>query len=107
MRGCKTDGRAAGTPNKRTADVAERLEALSCDPLEALAKIAADPINDTALRARVYADLLPYLYPKRKAVEISGPDGGIAEIDLAGAKEKLMQMLDRKFSETDGVGSGL
>jgi hypothetical protein len=44
------------------------LEALGCDPLEGLAKIAkvaADPNTDTALRARVFADLLPY--PLRSA----------------------------------------
>jgi hypothetical protein len=30
----KTGGRAKGTPNKTTLAVAERLEAIGCDPLE-------------------------------------------------------------------------
>ena len=67
-------GRAPGTPNKRTAELVERLAELECDPVEGLVSIAADPSTDPALRARVYADLLPYLYPKRKAVELSGHD---------------------------------
>ena len=75
MNGQKTGGRTAGTPNKRTAELIERLAELDCDPVEGLARIAADPTADAALRARVYADLLPYLYPKRKALELTGADG--------------------------------
>lgn len=93
MRGQKTGGRVAGTPNKRTADVMGRLEALGCDPLEGLAKIATDATTDTTLRARVLADLLPYLYPKRKSLELTGADGGAVEVDLAGAKELLARKL--------------
>ena len=69
-------GRAPGTPNKRTAELVERLAELECDPVEGLAKIAADPNTDAVLRARILSDLMPYLYPKRKAVEVSGEQGG-------------------------------
>jgi hypothetical protein len=93
MRGQKTGGRTAGTPNRRTADVVGRLESLGCDPLEGLATIAADPNTDTALRARVLADLLPYLYPKRKALELTGADGGAVEVDLAEVRERLARKL--------------
>lgn len=78
MLGQKTGGRVAGTPNKRTAELMQRLAELECDPLEGLARIAADPATDPALRARIYADLLPYLYPKRKAVELTGGEDGQA-----------------------------
>lgn len=40
--GRKTGGRVAGTPNKRTMEVMERLESLGCDPIEGMAKIAMD-----------------------------------------------------------------
>lgn len=85
MKGAKTGGRTAGTPNKRTAELTERLAELDCDPLEGLARIAADPATEPALRARVYADLLPYLYPKRKAVELGGLDGGDLRVTWANA----------------------
>lgn len=83
----------------------ERLEALDCDPLQGLARIAADPNTDTALRARVYADLLPYLYPKRKAVELSGPGGGAVEVDPAAVRESLMRRLFPELAEDKAPGS--
>lgn len=77
MLGRKTGGRVAGTPNRRTAELTQRLVELNCDPLEALVKIANDPATDVALRARIHAELLPYLYPKRKTVEISHAEAGV------------------------------
>src|SRR5689334_10116780 len=38
--GRKTGGRRRGTPNRRTGEVAERLAALGCDPIEGMARIA-------------------------------------------------------------------
>ncbi len=68
----KTGGRKAGTPNKRTLAVIERLEALGCDPLEGMARLALDQGNPPELRGRMFAELAGYCYPKRKAVELSG-----------------------------------
>jgi len=102
--GWKSGGRKKGTPNKRTLELTERLEALGCDPIEAMALIAMNRLDCglcggtgqapdkegqpcavchgkgterilPELRARMYAELAQYLYPKRKAVEHSGPDG--------------------------------
>ena len=89
MNGQKTGGRVAGTPNKRTVELIERLDALGCDPLEGLARIAADPGTDDVLRARVYADLLGYVYPKRKAMELTGEDGGPVTVRLDSADARL------------------
>ena len=68
--GIKTGGRIAGTPNKRTQDLQQRLEALGVDPLEGLALIAKDTSAPLELRAKVQSDLLQYLYPKRKALDV-------------------------------------
>jgi hypothetical protein len=65
-------GRSAGTPNKRTQDVIERLEALKCDPIEGMARIAMDANNPPELRGRMFAELAQYIAPKRKALEHSG-----------------------------------
>jgi len=73
--GRKTGGRVAGTPNKRTQDVIERLESLGCDPIEGMAKIAMNEANPPELRGRMYAELAGYVAPKRKAVEHSAEDG--------------------------------
>src|SRR5687768_1600394 len=74
-RGQKTGGRTAGTPNKRTLDVIERLDQLGCDPIEGMAKIALDPLNPVELRARMFSDLAQYVAPKRRAVEHAATDG--------------------------------
>jgi len=73
--GRKTGGRVAGTPNKRTQEVMERLDALGCGPIEGMAKIAMDQSNPPELRGRMFAELAQYVAPKRKAVEHSAEDG--------------------------------
>ena len=74
--GKKTGGRVAGTPNKRTQDVIERLAALNCDPVEGMARIAMDGANSPELRGRMFAELAQYVAPKRKAVEHTGEGAG-------------------------------
>lgn len=43
--GFKTGGRIAGTPNKVTRQIVDKLEALGCDPIEGMAHIAMDSFN--------------------------------------------------------------
>ncbi|MGB5260308.1 MAG: hypothetical protein WBO34_07265 [Gammaproteobacteria bacterium] len=69
--GRKTGGRKQGTPNARTQAVVERLEAMRCDPITAMARLAqeAEAEGDRALAGRMYGELANYVAPKRKAVE--------------------------------------
>ena len=67
--GKKTGGRRAGTPNKRTLEVIEKLLDLGVDPIEGMARLAMDPQNSPELRGRMFAELAQYVAPKRKAVE--------------------------------------
>src|SRR3954464_11239220 len=69
--GIKTGGRTAGTPNRRTVEVIEMLDALGCRPIEGMARIAMDEANPVELRARMYAELAGYVAPKRKAIDVS------------------------------------
>lgn len=64
----KTGGRKKGTVNKRTADITERLEGE--DIVGSLLNIAKTT-DDEVLRASIYKDLMQYVYPKRKAVEMA------------------------------------
>lgn len=66
----KTGGRAKGTPNRRTLDIQQRLDALRCDPIEGMARIAMDAANPPELRGRMFAELAQYVAPKRKSVEV-------------------------------------
>jgi hypothetical protein len=74
-KGYKTGGRSAGTPNKRTQTVTERLEALGCDPVQGMARIAMDETVDLSIRAQMYKELAQYVAPKRKALDIGGGVG--------------------------------
>jgi len=67
----KTGGRKPGSLNKITADIQHALSLLKCDPIVGMARIAMNTKNDIALRARMYAELAQYIYPKRRAVEIT------------------------------------
>ncbi len=64
-------GRKAGTPNKRTKSIEEKLEAMGCDPIEAMARLAMDENESSALRFAALKELAQYVAPKRKAVEVS------------------------------------
>lgn len=78
--GYKTGGRQKGTPNKRTAALAERLEDRGCDPMAALVEIAQDAETPRELRVRIYGDLLPFLYPRR-------PESSLARFALTDDNE--------------------
>jgi hypothetical protein len=75
--GRKTGGRVKGTPNKGTVAVAERLEAIGCDPIEGMARIAMDINTPLDVRAKLYSELAQYIAPKRKAIEHSGESTGV------------------------------
>lgn len=97
--GEKTGGRRKGTPNKDSVPLAERAAALGIDPFEILLHFAAGNykelgyaeerivvgINewgtwekytiDHAVRQKAAAEACSYLFPKKKAIEHSSPDG--------------------------------
>jgi hypothetical protein len=83
----KTGGREKGTPNKSTQTLAARMDelreqGLDVCPIQVLMEIAAGKklngeriLVDESVRVRAAAELCSYIYPKRKAVEVSGADG--------------------------------
>ncbi len=78
--GYKTGGRTRGTPNRKTQAVIDRLDALGCDPIEGMARIAMDETAELSIRAQMYKELAQYVASKRKAVEMQ-VDGGFSLID--------------------------
>jgi hypothetical protein len=91
--GERRGGRKAGTPNKRTVEVAQRLEELGCDPIEGMARLAMDDTLDPTLRGRMFSELAQYVAPKRRAVEHS---------DDANSWEALLDRLAERESNTEG-----
>ncbi len=100
--GHKTGGRKKGTPNRRTAEVAERLAALDCDPLAGMAVLAMDETNTPELRRRMYAELAQYLYPKRRAIE-SAPEEKQQVIFQIGISPEGSDDLPLKSREVDSL----
>lgn len=73
--GKKTGGRLKGTPNKRTVEIVELLEALDCEPVAGMASIAMDERNPVELRGRMYAELAAYVHAKKRAIEVKADEG--------------------------------
>ena len=82
-KGEKLGGRVKGTPNKRTQDVIDRLKELKCDPIEGMALIAKQAMQEgeLTLAGNMYKELANYVAPKRKAIEHTGKDGGDIMVD--------------------------
>lgn len=72
----KNSGRKAGTPNKKTVGLEAKLQEKGLD-------VAAEMINlfntveDDGLKYNILKELMKYVYPQRKAVdmELTGKDG--------------------------------
>ncbi len=83
----KTGGRVKGTPNKRTVALLERMaelraQGLDCCPLQILMefacgkKLTGEVIDvEHSIRLRASAELMTYLHPRLRSVEIAGADG--------------------------------
>ena len=70
--GTKTGGRKKGTPNKRTLNFIDNLN--DYDPLKSLLKIVQDDNTPLDTRIKINLDLLPYIYPKRKSIDMNSND---------------------------------
>lgn len=78
----KTGGRQKGSLNKDKAEVAEKLAALGCDPIEGMATIAMDPQSPVDLRGRMFSELAQYVHSKLRAVEVTGAGGGALQVQV-------------------------
>jgi hypothetical protein len=68
-------GRPLGSPNKRTVHARVVLEDLGADPAAFLARTMKDEDSPLDVRIDCAKALMPYVFPKLSAVEVSGPDG--------------------------------
>lgn len=86
----KTGGRKAGTPNKRTQELQEKLRELNCDPIKGMVDIAnsSEAEGNLTLAGQMYKELAQYIYPKRKATEI------VAEEDIEPIKSVTIRYVD-------------
>ncbi|MBO9665929.1 MAG: hypothetical protein J7501_03880 [Bdellovibrio sp.] len=120
----KTGGRVAGTPNKRTLVLADLLEEHGHDPALELVKVSqeCDIRYQEAvaqaeeggklvspgvgfwleLKADVNRDLMQYLFPKRKAVEIKTEDPSKENFKLSYSPESLAEFKRKRDEQKKG-----
>jgi hypothetical protein len=103
--GKKTGGRKKGTPNKRTLVLEEILEENDASPVQGLLDCLTELEGITAYetehkislvkaKADIYSDLMQYLYPKRKAIDIQrNPD------------DKKPKVITIMWGDEDGITS--
>lgn len=65
-------GRPRGAKNKRTLEAVEILANLKCNPLQGMVEISRNPNASLELRGKMHSELAKYLYPQRRAIEMSG-----------------------------------
>jgi hypothetical protein len=65
----KTGGRTKGTPNKRSSELKQALEDNGIDPVSVITDVLPELTPKEKLNAML--SLMPYIYPKRKPIEIS------------------------------------
>lgn len=116
-------GRPPGSPNRVMNELRARIVAateraapayirdtfgdLGYDPLVSLA-ITSSTTTDLGLRSLCDKEIAQYYYSKRKAVELSGPDGGEIEVktDLVNSILGALGTRVGKPKEPDGGSQG-
>lgn len=69
----KHGGRQKGTPNKKTQELHEMCEKMGLNVFEGMIQIAIED-KDPDTRFDKLERIAPYLYPKRKSLDISSED---------------------------------
>ena len=67
----KTGGRKKGTPNKKTLEFEKKLNECGFDAIGEAVYLFRNT-EDDSIKANILSNFFKYLYPQRKAVEISG-----------------------------------
>lgn len=106
-------GRQKGTPNKSTLSLIERCQKLNCDPFDVLVNITkgdwaalgykTDVISFES-RLTAAKELMQYLYPKRKAIELTRETEKPMDENLT-EKVKNVSAIMKAASERKGGGN--
>lgn len=85
----ENSGRKKGIPNRKTLMLKEALEQLGHDLPTKITELLPQLSSDKQMD--VYLELMQYVYPRRKAVELSGTDG--QPIEVATRNDNLKRVL--------------
>jgi len=93
-------GRPKGSKTKQQLAVEEKLGALGCDPITAMAMLAMDDETPLEHRIKLYCELAQYIAPKRKAVEHSGDVTTHAFVIMGATPDATAADWERRNQET-------
>jgi hypothetical protein len=128
-------GRKKGTPNKKTLDAEAIAKKIGCNPFEVLLRFAANDWEglgypdetytkmsngcpyevayiEPETRLKAAKEAAEYLYPKRKAIEVTGDEGGpikfkdASELSPEQRAAALKRIADA-IRDIDGAGGAL
>ncbi len=68
--GFKSGGRKAGTPNKQTTELREKIEERLGKPVTIALIDLYERVSCPQLKAKILFELMPYIYPKLKGAEL-------------------------------------
>jgi hypothetical protein len=88
-------GPQKGYKKLKTRLFEEKLEEFNHDPVAAVIDLAKDESTPLEIRARLNMDLIGYVYPKRKAIELEHKGDSDLESILAKAHERVKQSRKR------------
>ncbi len=71
----------------------ETMQRFGCDPIHGMIKIAENKKAGKQIRLRAYAELAQYVYPKLRAIGMTGPGGGPMEVDVVDARQQLLSRI--------------
>lgn len=76
-------------------DIAARLEAMGVDPLEGMVRIAqkAEATGNLVLAAKIFGDMLEYMAPKLKTMELSLEPETMQFLDRQARQARIAQLL--------------
>ena len=84
--------RAKGTPNYNSLTVGEICKRLKFNPIQDLIRLRSHEDASLELQAKITNDLLPYIYPKLTAVQVSGAITHTVEAD-----QEIKKMIGKVF----------
>ncbi len=100
-KGKKTGGRVKGSLNKKTTEILELCEKHDCNPMEVLIEYCKpvdysrmtpqEALAHASQRFNAAREICKYIYPVKKAVEVSGVNGDPIKNESSFATETIEQ----------------
>ncbi len=99
----KSGGRKAGTPNKKTQSLEDKAREMEVDPFEILLRVAKgdwrglgykENVISLETRLKAASEACTYLFPKRKAIQITAPFDPDVDRPLKGWSDEDLDNFD-------------